>query len=202
MKRMTGGELPCFWANMEWILHGHGVKWYVILPPIHVTCTHKPKSYLELRGLCRNSAIDRYYKPIFDSMDSQKLELQGLKQTSLTWQGDCSWMWPTQIRQECHEPGLHPSRWESTTRRSRVATEGSLMSMSWICREFTCNDDQCVSMEQRYNQLLTAEINQTREIVISWFWRMYTTKKVPPVNVRENVNMSVAIELLGLADVT
>ena len=22
MKRMTGGELPCFWADMEWILHG------------------------------------------------------------------------------------------------------------------------------------------------------------------------------------
>ena len=51
---------------------------------LHVTCTHKPKSYLELGGLCRKSAIDRYYKPIFDSMDSQKLELQGLKQTSLT----------------------------------------------------------------------------------------------------------------------
>ena len=48
-------------------------------------CKHNASVYLELKGLCPYSEIERYYKPTSDLTDSRKLIYQGLAGTSITF---------------------------------------------------------------------------------------------------------------------
>ena len=44
-------------------------------------CKRRPQSFLKLRGLCNDSSIDIYYKPMNNRTDIRKLKLIGLKTT-------------------------------------------------------------------------------------------------------------------------
>ena len=48
-------------------------------------CKHEPSSSLQFRGLCPDSAIDVFYKPISDLTDVRELKLQGLTQTFIRY---------------------------------------------------------------------------------------------------------------------
>ena len=53
--------------------------------PAACLCSQKPGTLLKLRGLCPNSAIDLYYKPMNNWRDSRKLRLQGLTHSTITY---------------------------------------------------------------------------------------------------------------------
>ena len=98
-------------------------------------CTHKPHAFLELKGLCPNSAIDVSYKIISDAKDKRKLRLQGLTHTSIAYNDDKEmWILDTaDTNVTGTSKARHASHWENTTGRSRatrVATEVSLMSLN------------------------------------------------------------------------
>ena len=127
-------------------------------------CAHKPESYLELRGLCLNSAVDRYYKPISDSMDSRKLRLQGLKQTSLTYDEEEE-IWLLEVtdsnvtgRSRASHASFTMGKHNWTIKGDKGCNGGkpyvTELKISGCQKgNFTCNDGQCVSMDQRCNQL-------------------------------------------------
>ena len=48
-------------------------------------CKHDPKSYLTLRGHCKESAIDFYFKPRNLFNDSRELVLQGVGATTISY---------------------------------------------------------------------------------------------------------------------
>ena len=66
---------------------------------------------------------------------------------------------------------------------------------------FTCNDGQCVSMDQRCNQLPDCRDKSDEKNCDILVLEDGYNKKVPPINVRENVNFSVSIKLLRLVDI-
>ena len=66
---------------------------------------------------------------------------------------------------------------------------------------FTCNDGQCVRMDQRCNQLPDCRDKSDERNYDVLVLEDGYNKKVPPVNVRENVDVSVSIELLRLVDI-
>ena len=54
-------------------------------PQYACMCSYNPDFYLKLRGLCPSSAIDVFYKPMNDWANFRKLQRQGLKGSSISY---------------------------------------------------------------------------------------------------------------------
>ena len=67
--------------------------------------------------------------------------------------------------------------------------------------EFTCNDGQCVRMDQRCNQLPDCRDKSDEKNCKILVLEEGYNKKVPPINSGNPVNVSVTIDLLRLVDI-
>ena len=133
-------------------------------PDYRCMCLYMPNFYLKLRGLCPNSAIDEFYKPMNDWADLRRLQLQGLGRSSITYYKDKK-MWSlnvthSNLRATSKAPHatftLGKHNWtvtgdENCNDGAEYVTE--LKMSGCQDNEFTCNDGQCVNMTERCNQL-------------------------------------------------
>ena len=67
-------------------------------PHFSCMCVNKPDFYLKLRGLCPNSAIDVFYKPMNDRADFRKLKIQGLQRSSISFD-EAKKIWSLKVAQ-------------------------------------------------------------------------------------------------------
>ena len=176
-------------------------------------CTHMPFSYQEFKGLCPNSAIDRNYKSIGNLIDSRKLKLQGLKQTSITYNNDKE-IWILNVK-DSNVTGMsratHASftlgKYNWTIQGDKGCNDGEpyvaeLKMTGCKKEEFTCYDGQCVSMDLRCNQLPDCKDESDERNCKILVLKDGYNKEVPPiVSSDPDVDVSVSIDLLRLVDI-
>ena len=176
-------------------------------------CKNNPSSYLELKGICLGTSIDRYYKLINDFTDSRKQILQGLEGTSITYDNE-EGMWKLDLRDSNLSAIAEASHASFTLGKQNWTIQGDMgcnrgkiyvteLKMSG-CQEgnFTCNDGQCVSMDKRCNQLPDcrdeSDERNCRILVLKDGYNM----EVPPIDSSDpNVDVLVSIDLLRLVDI-
>ena len=175
-------------------------------------CTQYTGSYLELKGLLPSSLIDRYYKLISDPKDMRMLKYQGLEQTVITydskkemWTLDTADSKVSGISKASHVSfTLGKHNWTITDDKGFNEGESYTRELKMSgCQkgEFTCNDGQCVSMQERCNQLpdckdKSDEMN-CKILVLEEGYNM----DVPPIISSEPAFVSVSIDLLKLVSI-
>ena len=176
-------------------------------------CKHNPRSYLVLKGICRGTSIDRYYRLISDFTDSRKLKLQGLEGTSITYDNREK-IWILDMRDSNLSGIAKASHSSFTLGKHNWTIQGDKgcnggqpyvreLKMSG-CQEgsFTCNDGQCVSMDQRCNQLPDCRDESDERNCQILLLKDGYNMEVPPIDLSDpNVNVSVSIDLLRLVDI-
>ena len=183
-------------------------------PNIACMCSHMLNTSLKLRGLCRSSAIDIHYKPVNKPRDIRKLELQGLTYTSIEYAEDEK-RWILDLINS-NVTGTSSASFVSFTLGKHNWTikgdAGCSSGDSYIkelkmsgCLEgnFTCNDGQCVSMDQRCNQLPDCRDESDERNCNILVLKDGYNKNVPPIprTAHDKVNISVSIDLLKLVDI-
>ena len=176
-------------------------------------CSYRPTSYLKLRGLCQNSGIDVFYKPINDWSDIRKMTLQGLTGTKITFDENNK-IWNLKVahsRVNATSKATHSSfllgkqNWTITADENNecyASKEYAELKMSGCQKgEFTCNDGQCVGMEQRCNQLPDCRDKSDERFCKILILEDGYNMKVPPIQSDEPVNVSVSINLLKLVNI-
>ena len=185
---------------------------YCDYPNYACMCSHKSTTTLRLKGLCPSSAIDVHYKPINQQTDIRKMKLQGLTQTSIEYVAQEK-MWKIYVT-DSNVTGISKVSHASFTLGKHNWTikgdEGCNSGDTYItelkmsgCQEdeFTCNDGQCVRMDQRCNQLPDCrDKSDERNCGILILEDGYNME-VPPVTSSEPVHVSVSIDLLRLVDI-
>ena len=129
-------------------------------------CKRQPRMYLKLRGLCNNSAIDTYYKPMNNPNEIWKLKLIGL-QTAIEHDAS-SGLWKLSVVESNVTAASKTSLASYTLGRHNWTISGDkgcneninsdtytteLKLSSCQKGQFTCNDGQCVGMDHRCDQL-------------------------------------------------
>ena len=189
------------WADRECDVSNHAC-----------VCNHNPTPFLTLRGLCPTSSLDVHYKPMNDWEDIRQLTLQGLTKTSITYSMDeKAWtLYVSDSNVTGQSKATHASftlgkhNWTITGDEDCSTGEPYVLELKMSgCREdeFTCNDGQCVRMDQRCNQLPNCrDKSDERSCNILVLENGYN-KNVPPITADENVNVSVSIDLLKLVNI-
>ena len=175
-------------------------------------CSHKSTTNLTLRGLCLGSATDVYYKPMRKQMDIREMKLQGLTYTSIEFVRDKK-MWKLDVTNS-NVTGTSRASFASFTLGKHNWTirgdEGCSFKKSYTtelkmsgcqANEFTCNDGQCVSMDQRCNQFPECRDESDEMNCDILVLKGGYNKNVPPVNSSDPVDVSVSIDLLRLVDI-
>ena len=207
--KLDGGQK----TNCAWLVDENTWTYFECDSP-HFACIrkHKPGKYLELKGLCRGTSFDIYYKPINHLVDSRKLTLQGLRHTLITYKNEEE-IWILSVR-DSNAPGIskasHASftlgkhKWTLKGDRGRKKGESYVTALKMSgCEEgsFTCNDGRCVSMDQRCNQLPDCrDKSDERNCNILVLEEGYN-KNVPPINFNVPVNVSVSMNVLKLVHI-
>ena len=183
-------------------------------PDFACMCSHKSNTHLKLRGLCPGSAIDVFYKPVNKGTDIREMKLQGLTHTSIEYAKEEK-MWILDVIAS-NATGKSSASFVSFTlgkhnwtirgdkdcsARDTYITE---LKMSG-CEEnqLTCNDGQCVGMDQRCNQLPDCRDKSDEKNCYILVLEDGYNKNVPPIpiNAQEKVNISVSINLLKLVNI-
>ena len=181
-------------------------------------CENRPKSFLKLRGLCKNSAISTYYQPQNKVDDINELRLIGLY-TTIEYNKN-SGLWKLSVA-ESNVTGLSKTSLESFTLGRHnwtiIGDQGcneDLKSDSYTvelkmsgCKEgqFTCDDGQCISLEQRCDQLPDCR-DKSDEIGcdILVLENSYN-KNIPPITslngLKISVDVNTSIDILKLVDI-
>ena len=174
-------------------------------------CLHKSTRTLKLRGLCPGSAIDVYYKPINKETDVREMKLQGLTHSieyaEKVWRLNVINSDVTGISSASFASftlGKHNWTIKGDDGCSSADTYITELKMSGCqANEYTCNDGQCVSMDDRCNQLPNCRDESDERNCNVLVLKDGYNKNVPPipVNVHDKVNISVSIDLLKLVDI-
>ena len=182
-------------------------------PKFACMCAHEPHTVLKLRGLCSDSVIDVHYKPTNKMSDIRELKLQGLTHTSIEFVEDKK-MWRLYVIDSnvtgmsskasfaSFTLGKHNWTISGDDGCSSGASYTTELKMSG-CQEgdFTCDDGQCVRMDQRCNQLPDCRDKSDEKNCKILVLEEGYNKKVPPTNSGDPVNVSVTIDLLRLVDI-
>ena len=110
-------------------------------------CSYRPNFYLKIRGLCPSSAIDEYYKLMNDWADFRKLQIQGLKRSSITYDEDKK-IWSLNVAQ---------SNISATSKASQASF--TLGKHNWTIR----GDDGCNAHGTEYDSF-----SDVGEIRVYW----------------------------------
>ena len=184
-------------------------------------CERNPLPYLRLRGLCSKwNLLDLLYQPRNDMTDFTKLTFVSMK-TSIGFNRE-HWAWnmkPLVLTDSLYNmTGTSIAPYESFTLGkhnwtirgdkfcTRDGTEYTTELKMSGCLEgnFTCDDGQCIRMEQRCDQLPDCrDKSDERNCKILVLEKDYN-KNVPPVVSKEDgtkVLIGVSIDLLKLVDI-
>ena len=130
-------------------------------------CDRKPTSYVRLNGLtCKESAVDTMYLPANSRHDMTKLVYRGTQDTTIEYIGDGKG-WKVSVKTEnvtgitlgrvSHVSfALGKNNW--TIKGDTDCNNGEFYTLPLkltACKEgnFTCDDGQCIAMEERCDQL-------------------------------------------------
>ena len=172
-------------------------------------CSHKPDTNLKLRGLCPSTAIDNHYKSMNKRTDNREQELQGATRTKIKYVKEQN-RWSLDVM-DSNVTGTSTASFASftlgkhnwTIKGDKGCSSGDTyvteLKMSG-CQEgdFTCNDGQCVRMDQRCNQLPDCRDESDEKNCNILLVQDGYNKKIPPYFQDDPVNVSVSIELLRL----
>ena len=163
--------------------------------PATCGCEHPGQMYLQLRGLCPDSNIDRFYVPR-NVKGTGSVQLLGLDTTIIEYDKDSlSWNLgvyslsttaSTDAPLESFVLGSH--NWliqEDNVKCSRKGESYERMLKLTGCKEgeFTCSDGQCIRMEERCDQIINCidESDENNCNLIA-FKENYN-QKVPPFTI-------------------
>ena len=133
--------------------------------PVTCACQHPGQMYIQLRGLCPDTKIDRFYVPR-NMEGTGKVQLIGLMTTIIEYDEE-SLSWRLQEHSQntsatsdaAHRSyALGSHEWwiegDSIDCTNKGAAYSSLLKLTGCWEEeFTCNDGQCISMEKRCDQI-------------------------------------------------
>ena len=178
-------------------------------------CDHKPTSYVRLIGLsCKKSAIDTLYLPMNSRQDITKFVYRGAWDTTIEYVGKGKgWRVKTEnvtgiTRASQVSYALGKNIW--TIHGDLACKDGESYTLPLKltgCKEgnFTCDDGQCIAMEERCDQLPQCR-DESDEIgcKILVLKRGYNMN-VPPItsdgSKKSPVNVSTSIDVLKLVDI-
>ena len=180
---------------------------------------------MRLRGLCANSAIDKHYQPMNDFYDVARLQLVGQTRSSIEY-GEKSKQWKLSLAGSnvsglsyaAHNTFLLGKQsWlidgdvgckingEKYNGYLKLTGCNSFTHNTFLYNTFTCNDGQCITMDQRCNQHPDCRDRSDEKNCKILVLRKGYNKNVPPVPVdgtnNGTVNVSVSIEILKLVDI-
>ena len=176
-------------------------------------CSYDPSFYLRLRGLCSNSAIDVFYKPLNSWKDYRQLTLQGIKNSLITYD-EKQKGWNLKTGGSSVKAFSKAPHWSFTVGKHNWTIKGDndcnveeeylkeLKMSGCKDNEFTCSDGQCVSMLKRCNQLPNCRDESDERNCQILVLKDGYNKKVPPIESDDPVNVSVSINLLKLVDIS
>ena len=177
-------------------------------------CERVPFLYLELRGLCANSIIDKHYHPWNNFSNSNEILLVGEKQSTIKFD-ETRKRWNLSVEgytvigfsnASHHTYSLGKHKWSIIGDSGCTnEVEKELKLTSCKIGKFTCDDGQCVMMEQRCNQLPECRDGSDEKNCKVLVLKEGYNKNVPPVSVQDGlknmVNVSVSIDILMLVDI-
>ena len=181
-------------------------------------CERKPQVYLKLRGLCNDSAIDTFYRPKNNPSDLRKLKLIGLR-SNIEHDAQIG-LWKLSVVGRNVTAVSKTSLASYTLGRHNWTISGDkgcnedINSESYTtelkmsgCEEgnFTCNDGQCVSMDQRCDQLPNCRDKSDERgcdiLVLEQGYNM----NIPPISsvngLKVPVDVNTSIEIFKLVDI-
>ena len=185
---------------------------------IACSCERKTQLYLKLRGLCPHSTVrDRYFQPMNNFTDSTELNLVGMYYTKIRYDhGQKVWTLTdaeynvtgsSTAPQASYTIGKHNWTIRGDVGCFRNGEEYTIELKMSGCREkqFTCNDGQCVSINQRCDQLTDCRDESDEHHCNILILKDGYNKNVVPVRSnhgeKEMVNVSISIDLLKLVDI-
>ena len=177
-------------------------------------CERTPAPYLRLWGLCSDSAVqDTLFQPMNSLTDLTTLTLLGLR-TSIQFDKEkMSW---TLTDAESNVMGISTAPYNSFTlgrhnwtirgdrgcRRDRKEYTTELKMSGCQEGNFTCNDGQCVNMEERCNQLPDCRDKSDEENCNILVLEKSYNQNVPPIiSKNEQVSVSISLDILKLVDI-
>ena len=182
-------------------------------------CENRPQSYLKLRGLCKDSAIDTYYLPKNNLTDIRQLRLIGLHtaiefdQVSDLWKLSVAESNVTALSKTTHTSlALGKYNWTVNGDKAcnKVINSDSYtieLKMSG-CKDgqFTCNDGQCVSMDKRCDQLPNCRDKSDEKNCRILVLEDGYNKNIPPITSGKKeekipVNVNTSIDIFKLVDI-
>ena len=173
---------------------------------------------MRLRGLCTDSAVDKYYQPMNDlsAIDFLKdVMFVGLKRSTIkydeknkNWNMSTAWTKVSGISNASHNTFLLGKHEWSISGDKGCKTNGEEYTVHLkltgcnATGHFTCDDGQCVTTEQRCNQLPECrDHSDEKNCKILNLGDGYN-KNIPPFSVEEMiVSVNVSIDLLKLVDI-
>ena len=133
-------------------------------------CQTHPSFHVILRGLCDHSAVDKAYQPMNDYTDFAKLQLVGHQKSKIDYdEASKSWKLSSAesdvsgISNASHQTFLIGRQSWSIIGDSGCKTNGEEYTVQLkltgcnATGQFTCDDGQCVTMEQRSKPFLIKE---------------------------------------------
>ena len=182
--------------------------------PYACLCERDPLPYLRLRGLCSESSVqDTLYQPQNNLTDFSKLTLVSVKTSINHNHADDIWALTdaesnvTGISRAAHTSftlGRHNWTIRGDKGCSKDGEEYTIELKMSGCQDgnFTCDDGQCVSMDQRCDQLPDCLDKSDEENCNILHLEKSYNKNVPPIISRnERVNVLISINLLKLVDI-
>ena len=177
-------------------------------------CERTPAPYLKLRGLCPDSSIqDTLFQTMNNFTDLQRLTLVGHKnlihfdRRQKIWKLTDAEYNVTGFTKAPHNSftlGRHnwTIRGDKGCKEDGADYKTELKMTGCQDESFTCNDGQCVSMEQRCNQLPDCEdLSDEDNCKVVVLGKSYN-RNVPPIkNKHEKVNVNISLDILKLVDI-
>ena len=180
-------------------------------------CDRQPLSYLNLRGLCPNSAVDIHYQPRNHRKDIRKLRFVGLRtsiefdDTNEIWTLSVGGLNVTGTSKATHSSfmmGKHNWTFEGDTSCNAYGGQNYVAELKMsgcLENEFTCNDGQCVGIDLRCDQISDCRDNSDEEDCNILLLDAGYKKKVPPMlsnqKKRDPAKVFVGIRILKVVDI-
>ena len=182
-------------------------------------CMRKPQSYLKLRGLCNNSAIETFYWPRNDPTEIKKLKLSGF-QSDIDYNALFG-MWSLSYMAQ-NITGMSKASLSSFTlgkhnwtikgdtgcnKDINIDSYTTELKMSGcVDGQFTCFDGQCVSMDKRCDQLPNCRDDSDEKGCDILVLKGGYNRNIPPITSDKKgqkiaVNVNTSIDIFKLVDI-
>ena len=168
--------------------------------PCYCPCYFPNRPQLTLRGLCPNSFMDLYYEPRNDPVTGY-LYFYGTHKTIATFDGD-NWKMVTSLFNTTASTNAKPDTFilgrhswdidgDSKECHSGKPYTSELKMTGCAEGQFTCNDGQCVRMEERCNQLPNCRDESDEDNCQLLILKNNYNNKVPPITTVSETNFTI-----------